>query len=90
MGGKDEEIFLKKINDLIDNGFVNVILDLLEVDWMNSRGLGMCISAMTSLRNWGGDLKLANVVGQTRELIEKMAKGIDFMSIKLHHLPQFL
>ncbi|MFH2036403.1 MAG: STAS domain-containing protein [Candidatus Zixiibacteriota bacterium] len=71
MSGNDEEIFIKNVYDLIDKGFTNIILDMSAVDWMNSRGLGMCLKAMTSLRNRGGDLKLAGVGGQTREIMEK-------------------
>jgi len=33
--------------------------ELSEVDWMNSRGLGILVSGLTTLRNRGGDLKLA-------------------------------
>ena len=36
---------------------------------MNSSGLGMLISAMTTLRNAGGDLRLANVADRIQSLL---------------------
>jgi anti-sigma B factor antagonist len=38
-----------------------VVVDLGKVDWMNSVGLGMLISALTSTKNAGGRLVLANI-----------------------------
>ena len=39
----------------------NIIVDLADVDWMNSVGLGMLISALTTVKNAGGRLVLANI-----------------------------
>jgi anti-sigma B factor antagonist len=37
------------------------VIDLARTDWMNSVGLGMLISALTTVRNAGGRLVLANI-----------------------------
>jgi len=38
---------------------------------MNSLGIGKCISGMTTLRNQGGDLRLADMTPPVYSLMEK-------------------
>jgi len=61
MGGSDAQKFRDEIYDLAEKGIVNVVCDLSKVDRMNSSGLGILISNYTTLKNKGGNLKLANV-----------------------------
>lgn len=61
MGGNQEADFRKIIYDAIENDQVNFVVDLKNTRWMNSSGLGMLISALTTARSSGGDLRLANV-----------------------------
>lgn len=61
MGGTDSDAFRKVVDKAILNENVNVVVDLGNVNWMNSSGLGMLISSLTSLRSSDGDLKLANL-----------------------------
>ncbi len=61
MGGNDSDSFRSIVDEAISNENVNVVVDLSQVSWMNSSGLGMLISSLTSLRSSEGDLKLANV-----------------------------
>lgn len=72
-GPPGSEEFRDKIYALIDQGIVKVVVDLGEVKRMNSSGLGILISALTSLRNKKGDLKLA-AVNDTMEGILVMTK----------------
>ena len=46
-----------------------VVVDLAQVDWMNSTGLGILISGYTTLRNNDGLLKLANVTDKIQSLL---------------------
>jgi anti-sigma B factor antagonist len=61
MGGNELDQFRKSIDETIEEQLVNVVVDLAKVNWMNSSGLGMLISGLTSLRSSGGDLRLANM-----------------------------
>lgn len=62
MGGPpDSEDFKKTIYSLLDRGILNVVIDMSEIKRMNSSGLGILISALTSVRSRGGNLKLAAV-----------------------------
>ncbi len=60
-GPPDSEEFQDVIYQLIDQGITKVVIDLSDLKRMNSSGLGILISQLTSLRNRNGDLKLAAV-----------------------------
>jgi anti-sigma B factor antagonist len=68
MGGPDATKLHEKLHDLIEHGKKKVVVDLADVDWMNSTGLGILISGLTTLRNNGGELKLANVNDKIQSL----------------------
>ena len=61
MGGEETTLFHGKIHEYIQQNKKNIIIDLSKVDWMNSVGLGMLISALTTVKNAGGRLVLANI-----------------------------
>ena len=61
MGGDETTMFHGKIHEYINQNKKNFVVDLAKVDWMNSVGLGMLISALTTVRNAGGRLVLANI-----------------------------
>ena len=61
MGGEETTLFHGKIHEYIQLNKKNIVVDLHKVDWMNSVGLGMLISALTTVKNAGGKLILANI-----------------------------
>lgn len=69
MGGPDATLLHDKLHDLINQGKKKVVIDLAKVDWMNSTGLGILISGLTTMRNNGGELKLANVTEKIQSLL---------------------
>lgn len=69
MGGPDGAKLHDTLHDLKEDGKTNIVVDLSKVKFMNSSGLGMLISAMTTMRNAGGDLRLANVADRIQSLL---------------------
>jgi anti-sigma B factor antagonist len=69
MGGPDATLLNDKLHELIEAGKTNIIADLDKVNWMNSSGLGILIGGLTTMRNNGGDLKLANVTDRIQSLL---------------------
>jgi len=61
MGGEETTMFHGKLHEYISQKKNNVVVDLSKVDWVNSVGLGMLISALTTVKNSGGRLVLANI-----------------------------
>lgn len=62
-----------EIYKLLDNGVRKFVVDLEKVTRMNSTGLGLLISALTSVKNRSGELKLA-AVNENMEGILVMTK----------------
>ena len=69
MGGPDASLLNDKLHECIEGSQNRIIIDLGQVDWMNSTGLGILISSYTTLRNTGGELKLVNVTDKIKSLL---------------------
>lgn len=69
MGGPESTALHNLLHELIDQGKSKVVIDLGKVDWMNSTGLGLLISGLTTLRKADGELKLANVTDKIQSLL---------------------
>ncbi|MDD3732281.1 MAG: STAS domain-containing protein [candidate division Zixibacteria bacterium] len=69
MGGPDASLLHDKLHDYIEQNKKKVIIDLGKVDWMNSTGLGILISGLTTIRNNNGELKLANLTKKVQSLL---------------------
>lgn len=69
LGGPEASEFSETLKKLLGEGKKNIILDLSEVQFMNSSGLGMMISGLTTVRNGGGMMKLANVTDKIHSLL---------------------
>ena len=61
MGGDDFDLFNNAIRDLVKDGYVDIVLNLKGVKWINSTGLGLVVSAYTSLVKQGGRMKVCEV-----------------------------
>jgi anti-sigma B factor antagonist len=69
MGGPEAQVFHDELRKAIAAGTRKVILDLGEVEWMNSSGLGLLISALTTVRAAGADMKLARATDKITSLL---------------------
>lgn len=47
------------VKDLIEKDQIKVVVDMGKVKWFSSTGLGALLASATSLRDAGGDLKIA-------------------------------
>jgi anti-sigma B factor antagonist len=61
MGGEETTMFHGRIHEYINQNKKKFVVDLAKVEWMNSVGLGMLISALTAVKNAGGHLVLTNI-----------------------------
>ena len=69
MGGPESAQFHEQLKQAIARGERKVVLDLGGVEWMNSSGLGLLISGLTTLRNAGGEMKLARSTDKIQSLL---------------------
>lgn len=58
------------IRDLIGKGQKNILLNLGEVNYIDSSGLGELVSAYTTARNQDAKLKLLNLTKKVHDLLQ--------------------
>jgi anti-sigma B factor antagonist len=69
MGGPDAQEFQDLLHKSLEEDKKNVVVDLANVKFMNSSGLGMLISGFTTMKNGGGLMKLANATEKINSLL---------------------
>ena len=57
------------VRDILQRGDKNILLNLKEVSYMDSSGIGELVSSYTSVVNGGGKLKLLNLSSKTHQLL---------------------
>jgi len=67
--GAGDVMLREHINNLLEQGERNILLNMAEITYMDSSGLGELISCYTSVTNRGGRLKLLNLIGKIRDLL---------------------
>lgn len=70
----------KAVRSVLENGTKNIILNLQEVNYIDSSGLGELMRTYSSINDAGGRLKLLHVTNRIRELLE-VAKLVTFFEI---------
>ena len=66
----DGSVRLKdKINSVLHEGSRNIVLDLGDVAYIDSGGLGQLVSSFTSVAREAGSLKLLNVGKRSKDLL---------------------
>ena len=58
------------IRDLLAKGQKKILLNLGEVNYIDSSGIGELVSAYTTVRNQGGELKLLNLTKKVHDLLQ--------------------
>jgi anti-sigma B factor antagonist len=69
LGGPEANEYSDTIKKFLSEGKKNIVIDLGEVKFMNSSGLGMLISGLTTVNKENGKLKLANVEEKIHSLL---------------------
>jgi anti-sigma B factor antagonist len=59
----------ERIRDLLADGQRRILLNLAEVNYIDSAGLGSLISAYTTAKREGGSLKLVNLTKRIHDLL---------------------
>ncbi len=58
------------IKELVTKGQKNILLNLGDVNYIDSSGLGELVSAYTTVKNSGGELKLLNLTKKVHDLLQ--------------------
>jgi len=68
--GEGSAAIREVVRDLLARGRKKIVLELADVDYIDSAGLGALVSAFTSVRNEGGDLKLVYLTKKVQDLLQ--------------------
>ena len=68
--GEGTATLRRMVRELVGKGHHKILLNLGEVDYIDSAGLGELVSAHATVRNSGGELKLVQPNKHVRDLIQ--------------------
>jgi anti-sigma B factor antagonist len=68
--GEGASTFRDTIRDLVSNGQKKLLLNLAEVSYIDSSGIGEMVSGFTTVTNQGGQVKLLNLTKRVKDLLQ--------------------
>jgi anti-sigma B factor antagonist len=68
--GEGNVMLREIVRDLAEKGNKKIVLNLAEVSYVDSSGVGELVKALTTIRNKGGSLKLANLNQRVHDLLQ--------------------
>jgi len=69
MLGEGDELLKDKVNSLLNQGRKKIVLNLAEVPYIDSAGLGEIVRTFTTVSRQGGSLKLLNLTKRITDLL---------------------
>lgn len=68
--GEGSTAFREAVKDLVAKGQKKILLNLAEISYIDSSGIGEMVSGFTSVSNAGGQLKLLNLTKRVQDLLQ--------------------
>ncbi len=68
--GEGSSTLRRTIKELIDKGHRKIVLNLYDVDYIDSSGIGELVSGYTTVRNASGELKLLHLTKRVHDLLQ--------------------
>ncbi len=68
--GEGSVVLRDTVKDLLGKGQKKILLNLGDVSYIDSSGIGELVSAFTSVRNHGGELKLLHLTKKVHDLLQ--------------------
>ena len=68
--GEGTQRFRKLVHDKLDAGKTKILLNMSEVFYLDSSGLGELVAAYTTATNRGGKLKLMKLSPRVRDIVQ--------------------
>jgi len=67
--GEGDELLRDKVNSLLNQGQKKIVLNLADVPYVDSAGLGEIVRTYTTVSRQGGSLKLLNLTKRITDLL---------------------
>jgi anti-sigma B factor antagonist len=68
--GEGSAVVRKMVRQLLDNGNRKILLNLADVDYIDSSGIGELVSAYTAVRNVDGEMKLLQLTRRVHDILQ--------------------
>jgi anti-sigma B factor antagonist len=68
--GEGSALLRKTIRGLLDDKRIHIVLNLADVDYIDSSGIGELVSAYTTAKGRGGELKLLHLTKKVHDLLQ--------------------
>ena len=68
--GEGSALLRKTIRDLLEDGHTKILLNLGDVNYIDSSGIGELVSGFMAVRNRSGELKLLNLTKKVNDLLQ--------------------
>jgi anti-sigma B factor antagonist len=68
--GEGSALLRKTIRDLLGEGRTKIVLNLADVNYIDSSGIGELVTAFTTVKKTGGDLKLLHLTKKVHDLLQ--------------------
>ena len=68
--GEGTSVLRDTVKDLLGKGQKKILLNLGNITYIDSSGIGELVSAFTSVRNQGGELKLLNLAKKVHDVLQ--------------------
>jgi anti-sigma B factor antagonist len=68
--GEGSALLRKTIRELIEEQRTKIILNLADVNYIDSSGIGELVSAFTATKKAGGDMKLLHLTKKVHDLLQ--------------------
>jgi anti-sigma B factor antagonist len=68
--GEGSIVLRDNVKDLLTKGQKKILLNLGDVNYIDSSGIGELVSAYTTVKNQGGELKLLNLTKKVHDLLQ--------------------
>jgi anti-sigma B factor antagonist len=68
--GEGSVILRDSVRELLGKGNKKILLNLGDVNYIDSSGIGELVSAYTTVKNQGGELKLLNLTKKVHDLLQ--------------------
>jgi len=68
--GEGSAMLRELVRDLLDKGQKKIILNLGDISYIDSSGIGELVSGFTTVKNQGGELKLLHLTKKVHDLLQ--------------------
>jgi len=68
--GDGSALLRKTVRELLDDNRIKILINLADINYIDSSGIGELVQAYTSVKNRGGELKLLHLTKKVHDILQ--------------------